>query len=211
MVLAPTVEAVARIRESAQFTRLTNAGRAAINNYTDDVQFLSACVGAGGVAYGRSSSQAAESQNHHLAGARFQDLVSSVLWVMRFEARRFQEWAGKSARETSYAPPSIRQRMENVTNVDASGPFGEVSENAALSVESTNVFTVRTTPQRCHKVSRSLSYNVDGDLVSLFGSCSCGRPQIDFSCKHMYTAALAGHYDERKLILIELTTVQWKS
>ena len=27
----------------------------------------------------------------------------------------------------------------------------------------------------------------------------------------MYTAALAGHYDEQKLILIELTTAQWKS
>ena len=91
MALAPTVEAVAQIRESAQFTGLTNAGRAAINNYTDDVQFLSACVDAGGVTYGRPSSQAAESQNHHLAGARSQDLVSSVLWVMKFEARRYQK------------------------------------------------------------------------------------------------------------------------
>ena len=212
MALAPIVEAVPRIHESAQFTGLTNAGRAAINNYTDDVQFLSACVDAGGVTYGRSSSHAAESQNHHLAGAQSQDLVSSVLWVMKFEARRYQEWAGKSARETSYAPPSVRRRMENFSNVDASGPLGEAGGNAALSDEYTNVLQC----QRLLSVATMSHFHSPTMLMATW--CRClghvaaeGHRYIFFLCKHIYTAAITGHYDERKHITIELTTAKWKS
>ena len=62
MVLASTLESVTAIRESAQFQNLTDGGHAAINNYDDAVQFLSACAAAGGKSYGRSSSQAVESQ-----------------------------------------------------------------------------------------------------------------------------------------------------
>ena len=114
MVLASTAESVTAIRESAQFQNLTDGGHAAINNYDDAVQFLSACAAAGGKSYRRSSSQAVESQNHHIGGARTQDLLSSILWITEFEARRYREWAEKSMAETSYALPSIRERMADL-------------------------------------------------------------------------------------------------
>ena len=89
--LASTAESVTAIRESAQFQNLTDGGRAAINNCDDAVQCLWACAATGGKSYGRSSSQAVECQNHHIAGARTQDLLSSILWITGFEARRYRE------------------------------------------------------------------------------------------------------------------------
>ena len=182
-----------------------------IETYDDEVQFLSACCASGGITYGRSSSQAAESQNSHIADARAQHLVSSILWITYFKARRYDEWAERSLAERLYAPPSIRMRMNECTDLEKTGPLGTVTTGEALSTNEKKIFTVRTTPQRRHEVQLDITRDESGNILSRFGSCSCGNPNIyQLPCKHMDAPALAGHYDERKLIPMELTTSRWK-
>ena len=127
IALASTEDALKAIRESAQYANLTDAGRNVIETYDDEVQYLFACCASGRVTYGRSSSQAAESQNSHIASARAQHLVGSILRITDFEARRYDEWAERSLAERLYAPPSIRGRMNEFTDLEKTGPLGTVT------------------------------------------------------------------------------------
>lgn len=108
MALAPTLEAVAAIRESAQFTGLTEGGRAAINSYDVEAQFLSACAASGGRTYGRSSSQAAKSQksSHRRSTlSRPPELhaLGHGLWAAALPRVRYKERAGYIVCATKYS------------------------------------------------------------------------------------------------------------
>ena len=114
--------------------------------------------------------------------------------------------------ETSYAPLSIRGRMADFTDVEKTGLLGVATECVALSDQDMKVFVVWTTPQRRHDVSLAITRGDNGNILSLFGACSCGQPQIQqFPCKHMDAAAVEGQFDERMLLPIEFTTARWKA
>ena len=114
--------------------------------------------------------------------------------------------------ETSYAPPIIRERMADFTDVEKNGPMGVANECVGLIDEDMKVFVVRTTPQHRHEVSLAITQGDDGNILSLFGACGCGQPQIQqFPCKHMYAAAIEDQFDERMLLPIEFTIARCKA
>ena len=154
IVYARTLEGLESIKRSAQFSCLNEGARVAITeHYEDSVQFLSACVSASSVTYGRTSSQAVESHNFHIKDARALDLFNSVLWIAEFGAERYAKWAQKSTATNCHLPPKIRDMLHEAKR---KVNIGEVSSVPSQSSDDLRVFIVQTAPRRRHTVSLAL-------------------------------------------------------
>lgn len=177
------------IQNSHAFANLTSAAKTAINKVPDSVQFLAACAANGGMTYGRSSSQAVESQNSHLKSARSLDPFTSVLFVCEMEEQRFLKHQlgvkvlleEESLKIQDWLPPAIRKRLAELK------PVGSVTYSRAQSNadEIRYGFTVKTTGGVYRVTLNVILYDVgshspgtigyeDGDIISAFGECSCG-------------------------------------
>lgn len=72
-------------------------------------------------------------------------------------------------------------------------------------------FIVKTTPTLKLVATPHFRRDAVGDVVSYFGTCSCGTPACtSFPCNHHKTVAISRNLDENLLIPLELTTARWR-
>lgn len=88
---------------------------------------------------------------------------------------------------------------------------GDVSSVPSQSSDDVIVLNVQSKSQRRHAVSLSVNRDQEGNILSCFGTCSCGQPRVDrFPCQQMYTVSLARILDEQMLVPPGLTTAASK-
>lgn len=146
---------------------------AAFEAVPDSVQYLAACVADGGITYGRTASQAVESQNAHIADTRSLDLPNSALWVTQLEERRFEIAQAACLERTDAMPPKIRAKFRDLK---AYGQVTDLFNNAPLLEAAELRFIVKTAPTIRRRVTLCLEKDANGGVVSYYGTCSCGIP-----------------------------------
>lgn len=106
LAYAKTVAEVAEVKSQSAFRDLPDAARAALNSVPDQEQYLASAAAAGAFMFGKTTSQAVESQNSALlkctsAACRSLDLFSSLLEAVHLEKKRYDKWAIESERVPS--------------------------------------------------------------------------------------------------------------
>lgn len=113
----PTLAKVNALRASTFWTALPISGRDAISSVADDRQFLGVAAERGAVTYGKSSSQAVESQNAHIVKARCLDVFSAVLELCRLEKVRYDARYTKAHGYTGLVSPWAREKLDKLTHL----------------------------------------------------------------------------------------------
>lgn len=190
LAYAATISEIALIRSSPEFARLTENAKSALCNVDDAKQFLSAAAAAGATTYGRSTSQAVESQNHHIADARVLDPFSSVISIVLLEQKRFKKWQGKCWEHQDTITPFARRKLNDTPVLQ--GRTVSLSESNSTDTSKTYFLSPRRASRPPLRVVLQFpaAVHAGNDTHSYFGTCSCGIPQRDtFPCRHMRTIA----------------------
>ena len=196
---APTVAALGEMRNSAMYTTLPPNSRAAISSVRDEDQFLAVAAAKGASTYGKSSSQASESQNSHILKGRSLDVTSSILELARLEHTRYVKWSEAARNHEGMVTPWAQKKLDGLKIVAG----GRVQKNDAESTGNTCVFRVLTesgnfivkipnfSEDRVHGDDSSASEAGNGDSDGMTPSGTyfeCLSPALPLAGPHEHSA-----------------------
>ena len=223
LATAPTLAAINAIKDSATFRQLSDVARSAIGSLADEHQFLAVAASCGAQTYGKTTSQAVESQNSHLLKARALDLVSSIFEISALETDRYNKHYSAAHSHEGLLTPWARSKLSTLKQVG--DDVNDITNPDALSTNTTRTFVVvehsgrRNTVKLVNLLSgeERFSLQTDSDEKTLFSdgienaACSCGLPLRDrFPCNHMLTVARVFSLPEEMLVPPEFLVSRWK-
>lgn len=218
------MRAINGIKDSATYRQLSDRARAAIESLPDEQQFLAVAASRGAQTYGKTTSQAVESQNAHLLKARSVDLVSSVFEVASLETERYNKNYMAAHSHEGLMTPWARSRLSALKQL--SDDVTEVTNPEVLAENITRIFVVVTDEGKRFTVKLVNPLGIVSQLPSAVetvtdqtfftdgvetAACSCGIPLRDrFPCDHMVTVARVMSLPEELLVPPEFLTYRWR-
>jgi len=214
LVYAKTMTRIRRIRVSEKYLTLTARARAAIDNVDDKVQFLAACASGGGRTYGRTSSQAVESQNATMMEERNTDLLNSVLGVCEKEYTRFSDQKTMSQARKEFLPPrpacNLAKASEGLPKWDVVELPADGGETRRFKIHRSDEYYVICTLRPIMKLPAV--EGEDAEISHFDVSCECGVPAIQRSpCSDALLVAAAFGIDSTLFVPPELWTTAWRA
>ena len=164
--------------------KYSEADRELMAEFDREMLYPAAAVEDGALTYGRTTSQMVESLNACSNIPRNLDPLAALQYFVSAERKRFAKHREESLKETGYLCKHAQTTFDKLHTT----LHGLVA--TPLNGNDTDKFAVNSLHPNRGVTENTVKLPQNTGNIDDFGSCTCGRPAVDyFPCRHMLAAA----------------------